>query len=66
MNIQNTQTLEYIKQLEKDNQLLRNRIMHNMLSENMQITRMKFEIQNLEQEIERLKRRNAHILLFGN
>lgn len=66
MNTQNLQTLEYVKQLEQENKLLKARLLQNMLNENTEIVRLNFKVDTLEKVIEDLKRKNAHLILFGN
>ena len=66
MNTQNLQTLEYVKQLEQENKLLKARLLQNMLNENTEIVRLNFKVDTLEKVIEDLTRKNAHLILFGN
>ena len=65
-NAQELKTIDYIKQLEKENKLLKERLLNNILSENTEIVRLNFTIDTLKNEIEILKRKNAHLVLFGN
>ena len=44
--------LEKIKQLEEENRLLKHRILLNMLSDNTEITRLNFKIDELEKSVE--------------
>lgn len=44
--------LEKIKQLEEENRLLKHRILSNMLSDNTEITRLNFKIDELEKSVE--------------
>ena len=44
--------LEKIKQLEEENRLLKHRILSNMLSDNTEITRLNFKINELEKSVE--------------
>lgn len=44
--------LEKIKQLEEENRLLKHRILSNMLSDNTEITRLSFKIDELEKSVE--------------
>ena len=44
--------LERIKQLEEENRLLKHRILSNMLSDNTEITRLNFKIDELEKSVE--------------
>lgn len=44
--------LEKIKQLEEENRLLKNRILSNMLSDNTEITRLNFKIDELKKSVE--------------
>lgn len=43
--------LERIKQLEEENRLLKHRILSNMLSDNTEITRLNFKIDELEKSV---------------
>ena len=43
--------LERIKQLEEENRLLKHRILLNMLSDNTEITRLNFKIDELEKSV---------------
>ncbi len=63
---------EYIKQLEKENSLLKNRILSNALNENTEIVRLNFKIESLENEklllkneISNLNKRIALLRLQG-
>lgn len=44
--------LEKIKQLEEENRLLKHRILSNMLSDNTEIIRLNFKIDELERSVE--------------
>ena len=44
--------LKRIKQLEEENRLLKHRILSNMLSDNNEITRLNFKIDELEKSVE--------------
>ena len=44
--------LEKMKQLEEENRLLKHRILLNMLSDNTEITRLNFKIDELEKSVE--------------
>jgi len=48
--------LEYVKQLEEENFILKDRILSNTLSENTEITRLNFKIDLLERENAKLKK----------
>lgn len=60
VNTQELKTMEYIKQLEKENKLLKEHLLKNILSENTEIIRLNLKVNNLERIIEDLKRKNAH------
>ena len=53
--VEETKTSEYIKQLENENKLLKQRLLENYLSENTEITRLHFVIELLEKKICDLK-----------
>lgn len=44
--------LKKIKQLEQENRLLKDRILSNILSDNTEITRLNFKIDELEKSVE--------------
>lgn len=44
--------LKKIKQLEEENRLLKDRILSNILSDNTEITRLNFKIDELEKSVE--------------
>lgn len=66
MNTQKTPTLKYVKQLEDENKLLKERLLAKLISDNNHVMRLNFEIDTLKKEIELLKHKNAHLMLFGN
>lgn len=66
VNTQELKTMEYIKQLEKENKLLKEHLLKNILSENTEIIRLNLTIKTLERTIENLKQKNAHLMLFSN
>lgn len=66
INAQELKTIDYIKQLETENKLLKEQLLKNILSDNTEIVRLNFTIDSLEKEIEILKRKNAHLVLFCN
>lgn len=66
VNTQELKTMEYIKQLEKENKLLKEHLLKNILSENTEIIRLNLKVNNLERIIEDLKQKNAHLMLFSN
>lgn len=66
VNTQELKTMEYIKQLEKENKLLKEHLLKNILSENTEIIRLNLTVNKLERIIEDLKRKNAHLILFSN
>lgn len=49
--------LKQIKQLEEENRLLKQRILSNMLSDNTEITRLNFKIDELEKTVEFWKKK---------
>lgn len=65
VNSQKIKTMEYIKQLEKENKLLKEHLLNNILSENTEIIKLNLQISTLERTIENLKRKNAHLMLFS-
>lgn len=66
VNTQELKTMEYIKQLEKENKLLKEKLLSSILNDNSEITRLNFKIDILEKTIEDLKHKNAHLILFRN
>lgn len=66
VNTQELKTMEYIKQLEEENKLLKEHLLKNILSENTEIIRLNLTVNKLERIIEDLKQKNAHLMLFGN
>lgn len=66
VNTQELKTMEYIKQLEKENKLLKEHLLKNILSENTEIIRLNLTVNKLERIIEDLKQKNAHLMLFSN
>lgn len=66
INTQELKTMEYIKQLEKENKLLKEHLLKNILSENTEIIRLNLTVNKLERIIEDLKQKNAHLMLFSN
>lgn len=55
MNTQELKTMEYIKQLEKENKLLKEKLLSSILDDNAEITRLNFKIDMLQKTIEDLK-----------
>ncbi len=49
--------LKKIKQLENENKLLKDKILSNMLSDNTEITRLNFKIDELEKTVEFWKKK---------
>lgn len=47
---------KYIKQLEEENKLLKQRILSNILNDNTEIVRLNITISNLQLEIENLRK----------
>lgn len=66
VNTQELKTMEYIKQLEEENKLLKEHLLKNILSENTEIIRLNLTVNKLERIIEDLKQKNAHLMLFSN
>ncbi|MGN0748180.1 MAG: hypothetical protein ACI4L1_00645 [Christensenellales bacterium] len=66
INVQELKTIDYIKQLEEENKLLKKQLLKNILSDNTEIVRLNFTIDSLEKEIEILKRKNARLILLCN
>lgn len=48
---------KYIKQLEEENKLLKQRILSNILNDNTEIVRLNITISNLQLEIENLRKK---------
>lgn len=56
--------LEYIKQLEEENIRLKKQILSKLLSDNTEITRLNFKLEQLEKENISLKQRNSYLSLM--
>ena len=59
-----TNQLEYIKQLEEENIRLKKQILSKLLSDNTEITRLNFKLEQLEKENISLKQRNSYLSLI--
>lgn len=59
-----TNQLEYIKQLEEENIRLKKQILSKLLSDNTEITRLNFKLEQLEKENISLKQRNSYLSLM--
>ena len=59
-----TNQLEYIKQLEEENIRLKKQILSKLLSDNTEIARLNFKLEQLEKENISLKQRNSYLSLI--
>ena len=57
--------IERNKQLEHENKVLRDRFISSILSENTEITRLNFEVDQLEKKVKCLSEENIKLKLFS-
>jgi hypothetical protein len=63
MSTINLKTKEYIKQLEEENLLLKDKVLNNILNYNFEIIKLQLRIDILEEENKDLKRQNILLRL---
>ncbi len=63
-NIQDLERIDYIKRLEKENELLKEKLTKYMFNDNTEVIKLNFRLDNLENENRKLKQRNAYLEIF--